>query len=47
MDYIDVTFVEYDTELSRPIEYCAVYDQDEIGQWCDLSYRSALRRKQN
>ena len=37
MDYIDVTFVEYDTELSRSIEYYVVYDQDKIGQWCDLS----------
>ena len=38
---------EYNTELSRPIGQCAVYDNDELGQGCDRSYKSTLRQKWN
>ena len=38
---------EYNTELSRPIGQCAVYDNDELGQGCDWSYKSTLRQKWN
>ena len=31
----NVISVEYDIELSRPIEYCVVYDDDEKGQQRD------------
>lgn len=30
-DYEGVIFIEYDIELSTPIEQCAVYYKDEIG----------------
>ena len=30
-DGTSVIFVEYDTELSRPIRQYTVYDEDEIG----------------
>lgn len=29
IDHIGVISTEYDTKLSRPIEQCAVYDEDE------------------
>ena len=41
-----VIFTKYDIELSRPFGQCVIYDEDEIGQWHDLLYRFALRRKQ-
>lgn len=36
--------VEYDTEFSRPIEQCVVYDEDEKGQQHNLSYSCDLCR---
>ena len=32
IDCIGVTSTEYDTEVSRLIRQCAVYDKDEKGQ---------------
>ena len=37
-----VISIEYDIELSTPIEQCVVYYKDEIGNWRDWSYSSAL-----
>ena len=42
-----VISVKYDTELSRLIGQCAVYDEDETGQWLDRSYKLALHWKWN
>ena len=47
IDRKSVIFIEYDTKLSRLNGQCVVYDEDEIRQWCDRSYCSTLRWKQN
>ena len=44
IDYTSVISVEYNTEVSRKIGLCAVYDEDEIGQWRDRLYRCDLCR---
>ena len=44
---ISVIFVEYDTELLRPIKQCAVYDEDEIGQQYEQSYNFFVHRIRN
>ena len=33
-----VIFEEYDTELSRPIEQCVIYEEDKTRQLHDCSY---------
>ena len=42
-----VISVEYNIELSRSIQQCMVYDEDENGQWRDWSHRSSLHWKRN
>ena len=46
-DRIGMIFIKYDTELSKLIEYYTIHDEDEIGQWCERSYISALHPKRN
>ena len=43
IDRTSVNSVEYDTELSRLIGQCVVYDEDETGQRRYRSYRFTLR----
>ena len=45
-DRTNVISVEYDTELSRLIKQCVVYDEDKKGQQRDQSYWSALHQKE-
>ena len=47
IDRIGMIFVKYFTDMLRPIRKCAVYDEDEAGQWRDWSYTSTLRQTQN
>ena len=47
IDHKGVIFVEYDIELSISIGQRTVYDEDEIREWCDWSYKYALHKKQN
>ena len=42
IDRASVISVKYDTKLSRPNRQCAIYDEDEIGQRRDWSYRCIL-----
>ena len=42
IDHKGVISVEYDTELSRLIGQCVVYDEDKTGQQHDWSYRWLL-----
>lgn len=42
IDLIGVILAKQDIELSRPIEQCVFYDENEIEQQCGRSYRSAL-----
>ena len=44
IDCTSVISIEYNTEVSRKIGLCAVYDEDEIGQWHDRLYRCDLCR---
>lgn len=46
-DYTSVISIEYDNQLSRLIRQCVVYDEDEIRQRYDQSYRSVLCQKRN
>lgn len=46
-DSTGVIFWEYDTEQSRPIRQCVIYDEDKKWQQCDRSDKSALPREQN
>lgn len=34
-NHTGVILVEYDIKLSREIEQCVIYDEDEIRQCCD------------
>lgn len=47
IDLIGVISVKCNTELSRSIGQCALYDKNETRQQHDQSYRSSLCRKQN
>ena len=44
IDRTSVISIEYDIELSRPIELCTIYDENKIGQWYDRLYTCDLRR---
>ena len=49
-DVIDcprVVYTKNETKLSRPIRPSADYDENQIGQQRDWSYRCGLHRKQN
>ena len=44
--HTSAVYAENVTELLCPIKLSAVYDENQIGQKCDLLYRCNLRRKQ-
>ena len=47
IDHTGVSFIEYDTKLSRSIGQYAGYDEDETKNRFDLSYNYVLLQKQN
>ena len=47
LDLNGVISIKYDTEQSRLIRQCVVYDEDETRQGRDLSYRFNLCWTQN
>ena len=44
---ISVIYAGNDIELSWPIKQGAIYDENDIGQWCDRSYMYDLCLKWN
>lgn len=44
-DHISLVYTETKIELSGPIWSSSVYDENQIGQWYDRSYRCDLRQK--
>lgn len=34
-DHIDMVYIENETELSWPMGLGTVYDENQIGQWCE------------
>ena len=43
---IGLVYSEIETQLSEPIPSCLVFDENQIGQWCDRSYKCGLRWKE-
>ena len=46
-DLTSAIYVEKEIELSRPIRPIVVYDENQIGQQHDQSYRCGLCQKRN
>ena len=44
-DHIGLVYTKIETKLWAPIWLDEVYDENQIGQWPDQSYRYNLRRK--
>ena len=45
-DRIGLVYVKIEIELSKPIWPGAIFDENQIRQWCDRSYRCGLTKNE-